>query len=76
MKFLQLVGRAVPRWMWKSCSLHVCKLMGHNCPDGVLVVHVVGKVHVDGVSAYVGVLGRVESFKVLVIDEDRAVCRG
>ncbi len=58
---------------WKACNLHVCKLLGEDCPDGLLVVHVVGKVHVDGVSAYVGVLGRVDSCKVLVIDEDRAV---
>jgi len=42
----------------------------------VLVVHVVGEVHVDGVSANVGVFSRVDSCKVLVIDEDRTVRRG
>jgi hypothetical protein len=57
----------------KACSLHVCKLMGEDCPDGVLVIHVVGKVHVDGVSVDVGVLSRVDSCKVLVIDKDRTV---
>ena len=52
----------------KVCGLHVCKSLGEDCPDGVLVVHVVGKVHVDGVSVDVGVLDRVDSCKVFVID--------
>ena len=62
----------------KACRLHVCKLLGDDCPDDVRVVHVVGKVHVDGVGAYVGVrtpriLSRVNSCKVLVIDKNRVV---
>ena len=43
--------------------------------DGGFVVIVVGEVHVDRVCTDVGVLGRVYSREVLVLDEDRAMCR-
>ena len=51
----------------------MCALLGYDCPVGVLVVHVMGKVHVDGVSDDVGVLSRVNSCKVLVINKDMTV---
>ena len=35
-----------------------------------------GEAHVDGISADVGVLGRMDTSEVLVLDEDWAVCRG
>ena len=56
-----------------AICMYVCELMDGGCPDGVLVVHVVRKVHVDGGSTDVGVLSRVNSCKVLVIDKHRAV---
>ena len=40
------------------------------------MVDFVREVHVGFVGADVGVLGRVDTRKVLVLDEDRAVCRG
>ena len=40
------------------------------------MVNVTREVHVDFVGADVGVLGRVDTREVLVLDEDWAVCRG
>ena len=40
------------------------------------MVNVVREVYVDLVGADVGILGRVYTREVLVLEEDRAVCRG
>jgi len=60
---------------WKSCSLHVGELVREDGADGELVVHVVREVHEDGVGDDVWVFGRVDSYKVLVVDEDGTVWR-
>ena len=46
-----------------------------ECSDDELVVNVVREVHEDGVGADVGVLGRVDTRELLVLEEDRVVCR-
>ena len=40
------------------------------------MVNVMVEVHVDFISANVGVLGRVDTTEVLVLDEEWAVCQG
>ena len=40
------------------------------------MVDVMRKIHVDFVGANVGVLGQVDTRKVLVLDEDGVMCRG
>ncbi len=54
----------------------MCELVCEDGSDGEFVVHVVRKVHEDGVCDDVRVLGRVDSREVLVFDEDGNVCRG
>ena len=56
--------------------MHLGKLVGEDREDRGLVVNVGGEVHVDLVCASVGILGRVYTREVLVLHEDRAVCRG
>ena len=51
------------------------ELVGEDREDSGLVVDVVGEIYVDRVCADVGVFVRVYSREVLVLDEDRAVCR-
>ena len=52
------------------------EMVGEDREDRGLVVDVVREVHVDRVGSDVGVLGRVNTREVLVLEEDRAVCRG
>ena len=54
----------------------MCELLGEDCPNGGLIVHGMGKIHVDEVSVDVGVFSRVDSCKVLVVDKDRTLRRG
>ena len=44
--------------------------------DRRIVVNVVGEVYVDLVDVDIGILSRVYAREVLVLEEDRAVCRG
>ena len=52
------------------------ELVGDDREDRGLVVYVVGEVHVDRVCVDFGILGRVDTREVLVLQEDWAVCRG
>ena len=54
--------------------MHLGELFFYDQQDRGLVVKVTGKVHVDGMRDDVGVLGRVGTSEVLVLDEDWAVC--
>ena len=56
--------------------MHLGELVGKDCVDRSLKVNVVGEVYVDFVGADVGILSRVYVREVLVLEEDRAVCRG
>jgi hypothetical protein len=56
--------------------LHLDDLVGEDREDRSLVVNVMGEVYVDLVGCDVGILGRVYSSKVLVLEEYRAMCRG
>ena len=59
----------------ESSRLHLGELVGEDREDRGLVVGVVRQVHIDRVCADVGVLGRVYTREVLVLEEDRDVCR-
>ena len=50
------------------------KLVLDNRQNRCLVVNITKEVHVDFVRAEIGVLGRVDTSEVLVLDEDWAVC--
>ena len=52
------------------------ELVGEDREDHSLVVNVVREVHVDLVGVDFGILGRVYTREVLVLEEDRDVCRG
>ena len=52
------------------------ELVCEDREDRGLVVNVVREVHVDRVCVDGGVLGREYTREVLVLEEDRAVCRG
>ena len=47
----------------------MCELVSEDCPNGLLVVHVVGEVHKDRISVDVGVFRRVDSSELLVVDK-------
>ena len=56
--------------------MHVGELFVEDREDRGLVVDVAREVHVDRVGADVWVLGRVDTRELLVLEEDRYVCRG
>ena len=56
--------------------MHLGKLVNEDLEDRGLVVYVVRELRVDLICVDVGVLSRVYTREVLVLQEDRAVCRG
>ena len=52
------------------------ELILENRSDRGLVVNIASEVHVDFVSVGVGVLGRVGASEVLILDDEKTVCRG
>ena len=52
------------------------KLVGEDREDRCIVVDVVREVNVDRVCVDDGILGRVYTHEVLVLEEDRVVYRG
>ena len=56
--------------------MHLSELVGEDREDRSLVINAVREVHVDLVCANVGILVRVYTREVLVLEEDRVVCWG
>ncbi len=53
--------------------MHLYELVGEDCSNCVLVVHVMWEGHLDGVGGDVRVFSQMDSCEVLVVDEDMIV---
>jgi hypothetical protein len=71
-----LHGLEACRRGWEARVLHIGELLGEDGLDRVFVVAVMRKVEKDGVGVNVGILGRVDPYKALVLANEWAVSWG